>query len=101
MVGMLNTEPTTEVKPIAVTISTNDVRVLFACGTKPDAYNQLILAKLRDAGAPVEGMIRLKLAHGQIAKVKDNPLEPATEFVYVWLPEEYAAAIASANAVVQ
>lgn len=88
-------------KPIAVSISTNDVQCLYACHTSPDAYNQLILAKLKDAGAPVEGILRLKLAHGAVAKVKDNPVEPSDEFTYMWLPENYVLAIASAKQVVQ
>lgn len=84
-------------KPIAVSISTHDIQALFACGTSPDAYNQLILAKLKDAGAPVEGMLRLKLAHGQVCKVKTDPTQPQEAFDYVWLPEAYVYAIASAN----
>lgn len=88
-------------RPIAISISTDDVQALYACNTGPEAYNQLILAKLKDAGAPVEGLLRLKLAHGKVAKVKDNPLEPATEFVYMWLPENYVYAIATAGQVVQ
>lgn len=84
-------------RPIAVSISTHDVQALYACNTSPDSYNQLILAKLKDSGAPVEGTLRLRLAHGAVCRVKDNPLEPANEFVYMWLPEAYVAAIASAN----
>jgi hypothetical protein len=80
--------------PIAVTVSTDDVRALFACETTPYQYMQLILAKLKDAGAPVEGMLELRLAHGKVAKLKDSALEPQTEFTYVWLPELYVHAIA-------
>lgn len=82
-------------RPVAVTISANDVAALHACGTRPDAYMQLILAALRDAGAPVEGTLRLRLAHGRLAKVKDDVMKPQDGFVYVWLPDEYVAAIAS------
>lgn len=84
-------------KPISVEISTQDVRVLFACHTKPDAYMQLILAKLKDAGAPVEGTLHLKLAHGRLCKLKDNPLQEQSGFVYMWLPDAYVEAIANAG----
>lgn len=81
-------------KPISVSISANDIRMLFACGTNPDAYNQLLLAALKDAGGPVEGILHLRLAHGKLCKLKDKALEPQDAFTYVWLPEAYVAAIA-------
>jgi hypothetical protein len=82
-----------KLKPIAVAISTDDVQALFACGTDPNQYSQLILAKLKDAGAPVEGVFKLKLAHGKVCKLKDSIHEAQSEFTYVWLPEEYVYAI--------
>ena len=84
-----------EPKPIAVAISTDDVRMLFACGTNPDQYMQCVLAKLKDAGAPVEGTLRYRLAHGAVCKLKDSVMEAQTEFTYLWLPEAYVAAIAA------
>lgn len=88
-----------EFKPIAISISTDDVQALFAANTTPFMYQQLILAKLRDNGCTaVEGKAILKLAHGALTKVKDNPLQPETVFCYVWLPAEYAAAIAQGQA---
>lgn len=80
-------------KPISVSISTEDVRMLFACNTSPTAYNQLILAKLKDAGAPVEGTLNLRLAHGKLFKLKDSPLQEQPDFQYIWLPEAYIEAI--------
>ena len=80
-------------KPIAVAISDHDIQALYAMGTSPTAFSQLILAKLKDAGAPVEGILKLKLAHGNVYKLKDNPMEPQTEFTYVWLPEAYDFAV--------
>lgn len=91
-------DPTLEgPKPIAVSISANDVQALFACQTDPNQYNQLLLAKLKDAGGPVEGILNLRLAHGKLTKLKDNPLVPQEEFVYLWLPDAYVHAIASAG----
>lgn len=84
-------------KPIFVNISTDDVQALFACGTHPDQYNQLILAKLKDAGAPIEGTLRLRPAHGAIVKLKDNPTIEQTCFTYGWLPEAYVQAIAASG----
>lgn len=81
-------------KPIAFTVSTIDVQLLFAAGTSPEAYNQLLLAKLRDAGGPVEGVVKLRLAHGKLAKWRDNPLEEQAEFCYMWLPDAYVEGIA-------
>ena len=81
-------------KPIAVAISTHDIQVLYATRVSPDDYAQLILAKLKDAGAPVEGSLRLKLAHGQVYKLKTNPLKEQDYFEYLWLPMPYVAALA-------
>jgi hypothetical protein len=81
-------------KPISFSVSTDDIQALYACRTNPDQYTQLLLAKLRDCGGPVEGALTLRLAHGKLAKLKDNPLEAQNEFVYCWLPDEYVAAIA-------
>ena len=97
---MSSAAPTTEEilhapKPIGARISTADVRALFACNTSPDAYMQCILGALKDAGAPVEGTIRLRLSHGAVAKVKDSVLQEQDYFEYIWLSEEYVAAIAS------
>lgn len=82
-------------KPISVEISTRDIQMLYACQTSPAAYMQLILAKLKDAGAPVEGVLNLRLAHGAVCKLKDNPLQEQESFVYMWLPEQYVHAIAN------
>jgi hypothetical protein len=87
-----------EFRPIAVSISTNDIQVLYATNTSPYMYQQLILAKLKDAGCPaIEGAAILKLTHGALTKVKDNPLKPEESFCYVWLPQEYVAAIAAGD----
>lgn len=86
-------------KPITVGISTADVAALFACNTDPYQYMQLILAKLKDAGVPVEGTLHLKLAHGKVFKVKTNPLVEQSEFKYLWLPEAYVLGLAQMGGV--
>ncbi len=92
--NILHEIPEVQKKPIAIAIATDDIQALFACGTSPHMFNQLILAKLKDAGAPVEGMMDLKLAHGRVFKLKDDPLKPQEAFEYLWLPEEYVYQIA-------
>jgi len=82
-------------KPISVSVATKDIQMLHACRTSPDQYAQLLLAKLKDAGGPVEGTLKLRLAHGKLFKLKDSLLEEQTEFTYLWLPETYCAAIAA------
>jgi hypothetical protein len=83
-------------KPIAVTVSANDIRMLWAMRTPPDQYIQLIYAKLRDAGCTaVEGVLRLRLAHGKLCKVKTEAHVEQDGFDYVWLPDSYVQAIAS------
>ena len=84
-------------KPIAITVPTDDIQALFMCGTGPDAYNQLLLAKLKDAGGPVEGSIRLRLCTGKLFKMKDSVLQEQTEFTYMWLPDEFVWAIAQGD----
>lgn len=76
-------------KPIAVTISSDDIQRLYAAQTSPFMFMQCILAKLKDAGAPIEGALTLKLAHGQVYKMKTNPMVEQDGFQYMWLPEQY------------
>jgi hypothetical protein len=81
-------------KPISISISAHDVQALYTCGTNPDAYNQLLLAALKDAGGPVEGILHLRLATGKLCKLKDKALEPQDAFTYLWISDAYVAAIA-------
>ncbi len=83
-------------KPVFVEISTEDIQMLYACQTSPKAFMNCILAKLKDAGAPIEGVLDLRPAHGKIVKVKDHPTERQSGFVYGWISDEYAFAIANA-----
>lgn len=87
-------------KPIAVTISTDDIQALFSCGTSPTAFNQLIMAKLKDAGAPIEGVLLLKPSHGSVYKLKDDPLKEQDAFCYMWIPEAWGEAMKSAGGLV-
>jgi hypothetical protein len=87
-------------KPIAIRVEEFEIRMLYAAQQgecDPDAYNQFLLERFKHAGAPVEGIIKLRLAHGAVCKVKTNHLEPQTFFQYLWIPAEYAHAIAQAG----
>lgn len=86
-------------KPIAFTVSTHDIRLLYAVGTSPTAYAQLLLSKLKDEGGPVEGVLALKLAHGQIFKMKTNPMVEESCFTYLWMGEAYVHALNSMGGV--
>ncbi len=88
-------EPTAD-KPVAVSISAQDVGRLYAAqrgDCDPRVFMQFVLERLRAAGAPVEGTLRLRLAHGAVARVKPDTKAPQMEFKYVWLPAEHAAAL--------
>jgi hypothetical protein len=81
-------------KPVAARISTRDIQMLYACKTSPDAFLQLILAKLKDAGCPaIEGALRLRVTHGKVFKMKTDPLVEQEAFEYLWLPPAYAEAM--------
>lgn len=83
-------------KPIAIQVSSIDIQMLYACRTDPHTYGQLLLAKLKDVGGPVEWSPQgLRLAHGQLFKMKDSVLEAQDEFTYLWLPDAYVAGMTS------
>ena len=84
-------------KPIAIWLGAQELGVLVAKRTTPHEFNQDLLRRFRHAGAPVEGLATLRLAHGAIAKVKPDPNNQEMGFRYIWLPCEYAEAIASAG----
>lgn len=83
-------------KPVAVWLSAYELQGLYARDeARPYDFNQYILRKLRDAGAPVEGALRLKLSHGAVARVKPDPGRQEMGFKYIWLPEQHVRAIAA------
>jgi Zn-finger nucleic acid-binding protein len=82
-------------KPIAIWLDAQELGVLVAKRTTPTEFNQELLRRFRHAGAPVEGMAHLKLAHGAIAKLKPDPNNQEMGFRYIWMPAPYVEAIAS------
>ena len=82
-------------KPIAIWLDAQELGTLVAQRSTPNEFNQYLLRKLRDAGAPVEGMTILKLAHGAVAKERPDPAKMEFGWRYIWLPQEYVAAIAA------
>jgi hypothetical protein len=70
---------------IVVTMDAQEIGSLYAQGYDPRQFKRLLLAKLRQAGAPVEGVLEPKLAHGAVYKMRET--EPTERFRYIWLPE--------------
>ncbi len=76
-----------ELKPIHVALHAQEIGKMFAERTKPFQFRQYLLEQFRAAGAPVSGIVLLKLDHGHIMKLQTSPL--GKEFLpYVWLPVE-------------
>jgi hypothetical protein len=81
-------------KPVAVWLSAQELGMLYARGEgSPKPFMQYLLAKFRAAGAPVEGLLELKLAHGAVARVRPDPALHEEGWRYIWLPVEYAEAL--------
>lgn len=81
-------------KPIMVTLDWFELSKMAAEGASPDTFNQALLQKLREAGGPVEGVVRPKLSHGKLARVKpDLRDQKLGRFRYIWLPEQHCALV--------
>lgn len=77
-------------KPICVALHAQEIGKLHATKTTPFEYMQGILYRLRLAGAPIEGISTLRLAHGKVFKMHNHPLGRAW-IGYLWLPETKVA----------
>jgi hypothetical protein len=75
-------------KPIAVALDAQDIGRMAAENYSPYMFNQFLLEKLKAAGAPIEGTLRLRVAHGAVARVKPD-LNRGAVFQYIWLDEAY------------
>jgi hypothetical protein len=82
-------------KPIAIWLDAVELQRLNAQRVTPYDFSQYLLRKFRDAGAPVEGMLNLRLSHGAVAKVRPDPQLKEMGFRYLWMPAEMVAAVAS------
>jgi len=80
-------------QPVVVTMDAQEIGALFAVKTTPYDFMQHLLAKFKAAGAPVEGKLRLAVAHGQVYKMKDDLYSKPGTFTYVWLPQPYCDAL--------
>ncbi len=69
---------------LEIKVDAQEIGRLYADKTTPDGYQQFLLGKLREAGGPVEGTLKLTLAHGKFLRFKRN--DPG-EFRYMWLAE--------------
>ena len=77
----------TQDKVIAIKVAGFEIAALYNDRTGPYAFAQLLLERFKAAGAPVEGVIKFKLLHGKIFKLRSKPGD--NSFKYVWLPPEY------------
>jgi hypothetical protein len=82
-------------KPIVVSVDAQELGMLAAMHTSPYGYQQYILAKLKESGAPVEGVLDLRLAHGKLARVK-NSIMGKGQFDYMWVPDYFWEAMQQA-----
>jgi hypothetical protein len=80
-------------KPVAVQLDAQDIGRMAAEGYSPYSFNQFILEKLKFAGAPIEGVLRLRCTQGAVARLKPD-LAQGPVFKYVWLPPAYVAGLA-------
>ena len=80
-------------RPIAIRVTDQEIGQLFASHTSPHRYSQFLLEKLRDAGAPVSGVLNLRLTRGKLARVKPDLTRPGV-FHYLWLPDTHAKSVA-------
>lgn len=83
--------------PIVIVITAEEIGQMTAKQYGPYEYNQYVLGKLKAFGAPVEGVLHLRLAHGAVARVKPNAANPQDFFQWMWLAETYVRAIANAG----
>jgi hypothetical protein len=81
--------------PIVIVLTGLDMLKLNAAKGGPNAFNQELLARLKQAGGPVEGTVWLKLKYGALARVEPS-MEDARigRFRYMWLPPQAVKVIA-------
>ena len=76
--------------PIVIVLTGLDMLKLNAQHGGPNAFNQELLTRLKQAGGPVEGLAWLRLKYGALARVKPS-MEDARigRFRYMWLPDTH------------
>lgn len=79
-----------DAQPIGIIVGAEQIARAYVGKGGPKAFNQMLLTFFKDAGAPVEGLATLKLAHGKIFKLRSRPGE--FFFRYMWMPLELVAA---------
>lgn len=82
----------TDAVPIMIRVTAQEIGVLYASHASPYAFNQFLLERLKAAGAPVEGVLNLRLAHGRLARCRPTGGEETDGgFDYAWMPDEWVA----------
>jgi len=87
MSNLITDQDAPELKPVVAHIHVQEIAALYAAHTGPYMFEQRVLEELRNAGAPVEGIIKLTLKSGQWHKLMHSPRGP--EYMsYIWLPAD-------------
>lgn len=74
-------------KPIAVELTELEIRSMAASNYTPEEFNNYVLTKLQQCGAPIEGVLRKRPQHGKVFKVKEGELAPPGSFKYMWIDD--------------
>ena len=83
-----------EESPIVVWLDRLELAKMYFNKCTPYEFMQSLLEAFKQAGAPVEGRVHLKLAHGAIAKVKPDPAQQEMGVRYMWLPTQHVEVLA-------
>lgn len=79
-------------KPILVTLDAQEIGVLTVTKVTPYGFIQYLLAKLKQQGGPVEGVLDLRITHGRMLRIKESA-QGKGFFDYLWLPDFWLQAI--------
>ena len=96
MGNVLAAEPQKDLTtPIVIVLTGLDMLKLNAQRGGPNAFNQELLDRLKQAGGPVEGVAWLRLKYGALARVKPS-MEDARigRFRYMWISDEAVKVVA-------
>ena len=81
--------PELETPPVMITLSEQDIGYMYANKTSPREFMQELLARFKQAGAPIEGSAGfLRPAHGVVLKMKTHPSGNPFLFGYLWITSE-------------
>lgn len=84
-------------KPVVFEVMADEIGVMYAASASAYVFNQFLLERLkRFAPHAVEGVIRFKLTHGHLARVRPSVKDQSGSFKYMWLPDGFYEAMTEA-----